>query len=750
MNIRSGPRKVKEDFVALNLVKKWWTQAGKKVEDVREHMDNLSTSFGDVSNKVKKHFKKKDNHKKLVPIVEETERRMTSAFEGVNKELDNLVDHGMEFLSNTHRILNKTRLEEEIKENCFFNKNALKYVLSVSDKCSDDKCQKCTGAVVHLDVEKTREILEKVANEEEEEKKSSKQEKKKDEVVKKDDTKMKTEKKDPADLTKKEVQSLTENEKGEIEAEAVQTKAVNGLVDVMFYVKRNRFVPGKDLNDGFRSVHISKAEMFHLQLKALVKDFQGGRTVTCGRMVSRYKDVLEFFLSEDKFPEAVEGTPYADKVESLLKGISTNRRNEMKKCNGFIEVSLGFEHTCGITSEGAIECFGLDNDGQSNGKKPKMPAKGRFTQVGVGNHHTCGLTSEGAIECFGSDIDDRSNKYQPKMPTKGTFTQVSAGVTQTCGLTSEGAIECFGRDRLGQSNGGEPKVSTKGGRFTQVSAGSWHTCGLTSEGAIECFGKDDKGQSNEHQPKMATKGTFTQVSAGFRHTCGVTSEGAIECFGKESEGQSNGGIPKMPSQGRFTQVSAGYFHTCGLTSEGAIECFGKESEGQSNGGAPKLPTKGRFTQVSAGGSHTCGLTSEGAIECFGSDNKGQSNEHKPKVPTKAAPSDTVISFLQVAEKVKSSGWGDVKGKCNGMSAPVLFKDMSSKCDTNGEWDFDCNSHKELCYCLLWVGENKEKVKFTRGGDSLKLFSNDGSTVKYEMSCSNRRRRLLQASDVGSC
>eukprot|EP00945_MAST-04E_sp_MAST-4E-sp1_P000615 g615.t1 len=339
VNIRAGPRKKvdEEGFAVLKLVKKWWTQAGENVAVVRGHMDDLSTSFGDVSAKVKEHFRTKHNHEKLIPIVEKTEEKITSAFEGVTKELGNLENHAMKFLTHTHRVLNKTRLQEEIKENCFYKSDALKYVLAVSNECSDEKCKVCTNAVEHLDVEETRGILEKVANKEEEEKKSSSQEEKKeDEVVKKDDTQLRPEKKDPADLTEAEVQSLTDIEKGEIEAETVKTK-FNGLVDAMFYVKRNRFVPGKDLNDGFRSIRISKAEMFHLQLKGLQKDFEGGK-VTCGRMVSRYKDVLDFFMSEESgLPSFVKRTPYADEVKSLLKGISEKekRMDDMKKCNGF-------------------------------------------------------------------------------------------------------------------------------------------------------------------------------------------------------------------------------------------------------------------------------------------------------------------------------------------------------------------------------------------------------------------------------
>jgi alpha-tubulin suppressor-like RCC1 family protein len=340
----------------------------------------------------------------------------------------------------------------------------------------------------------------------------------------------------------------------------------------------------------------------------------------------------------EPFWQTCEVEPFWEK--SGMKGKNVCRRRYLEY------VSAGGEHTCGLTSNGAIECFGLDDNGQSNGYRPKHPTKGTFVQVSAGSVHTCGVTNVGAIECFGDDGFLQSNGKKPKRPKeKGQkFIQVSAGGKHTCGLTSNGAIECFGRDYLGQSNGYQPKFpKEKGQQFIQVSAGAQHTCGVTNVGAIECFGNDGNGQSNKHQPKRATNGKFIQVSAGSRHTCGVTNVGAIECFGdgdgdgqsnggKPRGGKSNGGKPKRPTKGTFVQVSAGEYHTCGVTNVGAIECFGYDDKGLSNKYQPKRPTKGTFVQVSAGSVHTCGVTNVGTIECFGNDDKGQSNGHNPKFP----------------------------------------------------------------------------------------------------------------------
>ena len=68
-----------------------------------------------------------------------------------------------------------------------------------------------------------------------------------------------------------------------------------------------------------------------------------------------------------------------------------------------------------------------------------------FTQVSVGWAHSCGLTSTGAIECWGD------NRYGQASPPSGGFTQVSAGEVHSCGLTSAGVIKCWGADWFGQA-----------------------------------------------------------------------------------------------------------------------------------------------------------------------------------------------------------------------------------------------------------------------------------------------------------
>ena len=118
---------------------------------------------------------------------------------------------------------------------------------------------------------------------------------------------------------------------------------------------------------------------------------------------------------------------------------------------------------------GAVECWGLNDVGQTN-----APA-GRFSAVSAGEAHSCGLRETGAVECWGwNDLG------QTDAPA-GQFSAVSAGEAHSCGLRETSAVECWG----GNGNG---EADAPTGRFSAVSTGEEHSCGLRETGAVECWG----------------------------------------------------------------------------------------------------------------------------------------------------------------------------------------------------------------------------------------------------------------------
>ena len=249
--------------------------------------------------------------------------------------------------------------------------------------------------------------------------------------------------------------------------------------------------------------------------------------------------------------------------------------------SSFVSVSAGGEHTCGVSSDGSVACWGSDYSGQAT------PPAGSFDSVSAGLFHTCGVKSDGSVACWGSDENGQAT------PPAGSFVSVSAGDYHTCGVRSTGSVACWGSE-----------ATAPVGSFVSVSAGAFHTCGVMGDGSVACWGDDEYGTTTP------PAGSFVSVSAGGEHTCGVKSDGSVACWGSDYYGETT------PPAGSFDSVSAGYVHTCGVKSDGSVACWGDNYVfGHYYGQA--TPPAGSFTSVSAGVAHTCGLRSDGSVACWG-------------------------------------------------------------------------------------------------------------------------------------
>ncbi len=272
--------------------------------------------------------------------------------------------------------------------------------------------------------------------------------------------------------------------------------------------------------------------------------------------------------------------------EMKALGVSPGGTAGGKVITEFASISAGQKYTCGVGTDGAVGCWGLNHFDQAT------PPDGVFVSVDTGRLHTCGVRTDGAIVCWGGDDDDPE-------PPDGEFTSVSAGHDYTCAVRVDSTVVCWGDDDDGQS-------TPPAGEFVSVSAGRDHACGGRADGSLDCWGSE--GFSNQTTPPV---GQFASVSV-WNLSCGVKTDGTVACWG--------GTISEPePPDGEFTYVSVGENHTCGLRADSTVQCWGSDHLGQST------PPGGKFVAVSAGLYHTCGVRTDGSAVCWGSDSDGQAS-----------------------------------------------------------------------------------------------------------------------------
>lgn len=348
----------------------------------------------------------------------------------------------------------------------------------------------------------------------------------------------------------------------------------------------------------------------------------------------------------------------------------------------FLTASAGDHHTCGITVDGTLLCWGFNlfgqvGDGTNLNRQIPTQIGGtlRFNTVSAGGSHTCALTQDGTAYCWGTNTsgqlglgsveDDRT--VPTSVNTELRFTAIAAGQSHSCAIDTEGYAYCWGNGMLGEVGGeltddcgyscapSPVKVETDL-RFKQLSSGRQHTCGVARNGGLYCWGSNEYGRLGAATTELCENygvdfkpcspipipisagGSWTEVSAGGTHTCGITGNGTGHCWGLGISGLLGDGTDlgvsgyrtdaqMVASESKFANVSAGRNHTCAASRGSQILCWGTGDLGDGSGQDSPIPvpvaSTVRFTMAAVGTKHSCGVSSEGIMYCWGSNQYGQ-------------------------------------------------------------------------------------------------------------------------------
>jgi alpha-tubulin suppressor-like RCC1 family protein len=321
----------------------------------------------------------------------------------------------------------------------------------------------------------------------------------------------------------------------------------------------------------------------------------------------------------------------------------------------------GGSHTCATLDDGSVKCWGLNNGGQlgdGTAVKRTLPVDvinldQKVTALAAGYLHTCGLTTNKGIKCWGANgygqLGDNTTIARTTpidvIDMTTNVIAVTAGGNHTCGLTTAGGVKCWGDNYWGQIGDGTTMSRTVPvdvvGLTTDVvgiAAGIDHTCALLNNGAIQCWGRNDNRQLGDNTAELmrltpvAVVGlpdAATKVTAGGLRTCALTSNSGVVCWGYYA-GDTPQAIPGLYFGVAAITIGSGSSHICVLKVNGSTKCWGINNQGQLGDGTTTNRTTPTdvidlATSVSAitsGDSHTCAIQN-GGVKCWGRNEEGQ-------------------------------------------------------------------------------------------------------------------------------
>ncbi len=331
-----------------------------------------------------------------------------------------------------------------------------------------------------------------------------------------------------------------------------------------------------------------------------------------------------------------------------------------------MSLAAGVGHTCASTRSAGLRCWGTGElgelgDGASRSRDVPVAVRGfdlGVTAVAANFGHTCAITRQGAVACWGHNyfgelgdgtVRDHSQPFHVQTLTDAI--SVTAGVYHSCAVRADGVAFCWGNNHEAQLGNGtivntSTPIAVQGPPMIAIAAGETFTCGLTKSAKVMCWGDDSFGQIGDDS--WGTKTTPVEVvgladviaiSAGSEHACALTRSGDVHCWGGNQFGALGDGtivrsarpVRVIGLSGPARAIATAERHTCALLAGGALACWGINTFGELGDGsfAPSMSPVlvrdlgGAPVAIAAGEGHVCVLRADDHVRCWGWNELGQ-------------------------------------------------------------------------------------------------------------------------------
>ena len=304
------------------------------------------------------------------------------------------------------------------------------------------------------------------------------------------------------------------------------------------------------------------------------------------------------------------------------------------------DITAGWAHTCAITPEDGVICWGNNAYGQlgdGTNKASNVPVDviglDGGSDIVAGANHTCVLAGT-AVWCWGQNdkgqIGDgtTTNRNKPVMVLMGA-SSLTAGSDYTCAGMLAGGAMCWGNNSEGQladgtrTNRSVPTLASQITNVWSVDGGQSQTYALTGSGQITSWSgglipvTGDVADTN----RMVAADRFSNL------VIGVNPQGVPVAIDES-------GANEVSGLSGVIDVDGGLSHACALIGGGSVKCWGANRYGQLGNSSTKdssTPVSVKnlpgATLLAVGRNHTCVIVTatktDTQIECWGLNTDGQ-------------------------------------------------------------------------------------------------------------------------------
>ncbi len=292
---------------------------------------------------------------------------------------------------------------------------------------------------------------------------------------------------------------------------------------------------------------------------------------------------------------------------------------------GVLQIAAGMDHTCALTNDHRVVCWGLNSHGQlgdgttANRTEPTV-VSGVSGAVGIvaGAYHTCAWNALGAMWCWGYNYagqigdgtydNDRLTPVVVSTSASPDIAGAAAGPLTTClvarltpgsdGSAARTEADCWGlnnHEQLGSGWGNSagfyptPIRVPASDNLVQLGAGNLHTCAVDDDGFVHCWGANDSGEGGRDPSDAADvldwtvpiAQAATGVAAGDSFTCALLESGQVSCWGSNQHGQlgdetegsrsTPGLVPGIEGAIAVVAMSS---RACALLQDRSVVCWG--------------------------------------------------------------------------------------------------------------------------------------------------------------------------------